>query len=380
MAGKGVNPEDGRELVAAIEKKYGEGTFHRGSESKRVIRIPTGSFELDYATGGGIPMGRCSSFWGGFSSGKTLTMLNVMKNAQNIHVFGEMMLESKIEGIRAQGEQILEMFPDGMSIVYYNIEMVWDKLFAQKIGVDTDKVFVVESSRIEEVGEMCEALLGAYHLHCIDSISEGVSLTELNGDVGDDFYAIKTRKWNSALDHIKDKMDLNENAVLFTRHVTTAIGGPGGSKEKPKGGNQLDHTIGLQIQFKRGGWLFNRDGELKTDAPQSPETLSGKAEADGFEIIARVDKNRVGRPFRTAHMQVDFGNMAVDQNYELAKAAIFFKVVEKGGAWYTLPEGMEYNGKQKVQGKKNLALAIAEIPELKKKIIDSMEEYTWLNP
>ena len=159
-----VNQEYAEELVTAIEKNYGKGTFHKGADSKRVTRIPTGSFELDYATGGGIPMGRITSFWGNYSSGKTLTLLNVMKNAQNIHIFGEMMAKSKVEGIRTQGEQILETFPDGMTIVYYNIEMVWDKDFAEKVGVDTDKVFIVETSRIEEVGEIASSLPSGPHM------------------------------------------------------------------------------------------------------------------------------------------------------------------------------------------------------------------------
>jgi recombination protein RecA len=372
-----VNEEYASELVTAIEKTYGKGTFHKGAESKRVTRIPTGSFELDYATGGGIPMGRITSFWGNYSSGKTLTLLNVMKNAQNIHIFGDMMAQSKVEGIRSQGEQILETFPDGMTIVYYNIEMVWDKDFAERVGVDTDKVYIVETSRIEEVGEIASSLLGAYHLHCIDSVSEGTSLDELNSDISDWHMGIKTRVWNKALDHMKDKMDLYENSILFTRQVTTDI--RTGSMQ-PKGGNKMDHTIGMQIQFKRGGWLFDRDGELKPEAEKSPNTLSGKAEADGFEIMARVDKSRVGRPFRTAHMQINLNNMGVDHNYELAKAAIFFKVVEKSGSWFKLPEGIEYDGKNSIQGKAKLAKVIKENVEFKNKIMNIMYEYMWENP
>jgi hypothetical protein len=148
----------------------------------------------------------------------------------------------------------------------------------------------------------------------------------------------------------------------------------------PKGGNKMDHTIGMQVEFKRGGWLFNRDGELKPEAEQSPKTLSGKAEADGFEIIARVDKSRVGRPFRTAHMQIDFNRLGVDHDYELAKAAIFFGLVEKSGSWYTLPESIQFDGKDKVQGKPKIAKAIAENPDFKKQVIDTMQEYMWLNP
>lgn len=374
-----VNKEYAKDLAAAIEKQYGKGTFHSGAESKRVTRIPTGSFELDYATGGGIPMGKISSFWGNYSSGKTLMMLNIMKNAQNIHIFGEMMLDSKIEGIRNQGEQILEMFPDGMSVVYYNVEMVWDKDFAEKVGVDNEKVFIVEGSRIEDIGTICSSLLGAYNLHCIDSISEGTSVDELNSDISDWHMGIKTRVWNKVLDHVKDKMDLYENSLLFTRQVTANFNSPRGGI-MPKGGNKMDHTIGMQVEFKRGGWLFNRDGELKPEAEQSPKTLSGKAEADGFEIIARVDKSRVGRPFRTAHMQIDFNRLGVDHDYELAKAAIFFGLVEKSGSWYTLPDGIQFDGKNKVQGKPKIAKAIAENPDFKKQVIDTMQEYMWLNP
>jgi RecA/RadA recombinase len=65
-----VDPNKRAEIVAAAEKKYGKNVMHKSSEFERIMRIPFDSIEMNVATGGGIPIGRWSRFWGGESSAK----------------------------------------------------------------------------------------------------------------------------------------------------------------------------------------------------------------------------------------------------------------------------------------------------------------------
>jgi RecA/RadA recombinase len=58
------------EITSKFTKKHGENSIKKGNEYDEVTRLPTGVFEVDLATGGGIPRGRVSEIYGPESSGK----------------------------------------------------------------------------------------------------------------------------------------------------------------------------------------------------------------------------------------------------------------------------------------------------------------------
>jgi hypothetical protein len=106
----------------------------------------------------------------------------------------------------------------------------------------------------------------------------------------------------------------------------------------------------MTVHFRRGSWLYrDKNGNL-TDDPVVINTLSGQKEPDGLEFQARIEKSRVGRPFRTARLRIDFDDMGYDTFYELAQAAIHYGAVEKSGAWYYL---LDENG-ERVEDEKGL--------------------------
>ena len=132
------DPEQQLEIaINAIRKKYGENSLRYGDEQDAIGRISTGSLAFDYATGGGIPIGRFSRFYGGFSSCKSLTCWRVIKQAQ----------------------------AQGMTCAYYNIEKQYDRSLVERIGIDSKSLMVVEGTTIEETSAKMEALLGSVDLH-----------------------------------------------------------------------------------------------------------------------------------------------------------------------------------------------------------------------
>lgn len=366
-----VNPQTINEVVSAIEKQYGENMVHSGSEFQRVAKIPFPSLELNIATGGGIPLGRLSRFFGAWSSGKSLTSMLAIRQAQNIHILAKQFLESKNDLVKRRGEQLLNTFPEGCTCAYYNVEKTYDKEFAEQLGVDINKLIVIEGSIIEKVGTILEAALGAVHFHVIDSASAAVSVDELGADIEDWHRAIKPRVWGKVLDHIQDKIDNTENSVLVIDQVRNDM--QTGAEHAP-GGNKLEHAFSMTLHFRRGKWLYRRDGMLVPQAEKNPKTLSGNPEADGFEILARVVKSKVGRPFRSARLTVDFDGLKFDRDSELVKIAEWGQVVSRSGSWYNLPNG------EKVQGQKGLAQAIQEDSKLQEAIQDFAEGYIAQNP
>jgi recombination protein RecA len=370
-----VDPNKLDEIVAAVEKQYGKDKLHLGSAAQKIPRIPFPSLELNIATGGGLPLGKISRFYGNYSGGKSLAALNLIKNAQNLNIIAEKYLESQYDEIKERGEDLLARFPDGLTCAYYNVEKVWDKVHAENVGIDTDKVLVVEGSLIEPLATIVEASLGAIHVHVIDSVSAAASVDEVSSDIEDWHRAIKARVWSKVLDHWQEHLDMTDNAIVLIDQVR--IDQMTGAHTAP-GGEKIEHASSQTLYFKRGKWLFDKEGVLKPEQPKSGDTVHGTAEPAGYEANVSVRKSRVGRPFRKAQMKIRLnpGPTRFDTTDEYLNAAVWLGVVEKsgGGGWVTLPDG------EKVQGSKKFNEYVEENPEFKRRIEDEVDLYCWRNP
>lgn len=322
--------------IDAIKAEYGNDSIHAGGESPPVSRISTGSPELDYATGGGIPVGRWSRFYGTYSSGKSLTCWNVIRNAQEL----------------------------GLKCAYYNIEKQFDEFFVASRGVDIDELLLVPGTIIEEVGTKCEALLSSVHLHVFDSCSQAISIDELACKPGDWRPGIGPRAWGKVFRRINERFDDVENTIILVDQVRKNWDT---KADEPPGGKNMEHVSSMTLQFKRGKWLFyNKDGVLNETGAKTPDTLSKLTEADGQEVQVLIKKSRVGRPFRQARLHLDFKTMEFDTLFELAKAAKYFGIVADSS------NGRYSYGDTKFVGMPALREGIAADRELQEVIKDAM--------
>jgi recombination protein RecA len=256
-------------------------------------------------------------------------------------------------------------WPDGMLCVYYNAEKQYDKSLVKKLGIDLKKLKIVQGTIAEDISVNLEALMGVAHLHVIDSVSSTVALDEIAGDVKDWHMGLKARVWGKILRRCEERFDHHDNAVVLIDQVRDVFGSQGG--EQPPGGKAIEHASSMTISFKKNGWLFRKeDGTVDPDATHA-QTLSGMPEPEGMVISARVQKSRVGRPFRSARMHLDFETMAFDTIYELAKAAKHFGIVETSGGWYKLGDGSK-----PIQGMSKFRKHLEGDLDLQHAIIDKM--------
>lgn len=332
-----VNPENLDAVLAQIEKTYGESSIRFASSKPPLKKIPTDSLQLDYATGGGIPIGRWCHWYGNFGSGKTLTSLKVIRNAQKM----------------------------GLTCALYNVEKRFNQEWAKRIGVNVDKLIIVEGTEIETVGAKMESLLTAAHLHVVDSIAASVSIDELAGDVEDWHRAIGPRAWGKVIRRINNHFDENENCIILINQVRSNMQYGGG--EEPPGGKAINFASSLSLSFRKASWLYHdKDGILSPEG-KNKDTVTGDPEPDGMEFQVRVDKNTVGNPHRTARMRLDFTTGDYDRMWDYTRLGIYFGVFERSGSWYSR------NG-QKWQGETNLKQAISESVELQKIIAKTVLE------
>lgn len=324
--------------LAQIRKEYGDDSIRVGSNYNDPPRISTGSLELDIVTGGGIPIGRITHEYGGHFSGKSLTALNTIANAQKM----------------------------GQTCAYYDIEKQFSKTWAAKHGVDVDKLLVVEKTTIEDVGTAMETLLGSVHLHVVDSIPAAISIDELAAGNDEWRPGISARAWGKTLRRIQERFDPRENTLIMINHVGTVFGKYAGGDE-PKGAKFIEYLSSLSLEFRRTSWLMRaKDGYLKTDG-ESESSISGDKTPSGIEFAVRVKKSRVCVPFQSARLRLDFATGQVDDVWSLFKAGQLYGVIEKSSpGWYIL------------DGKKVRESAIRDEiqsdDKLKQSIVDAIQE------
>jgi protein RecA len=331
-----VDPSNLDKHLSIIRKLYGEKAVVKGSDKPALRRIPTGSMELDYAIGGGVPLGRWCHFFGPKASGKTLTAYNVIANAQAM----------------------------GLTCAYYNIEKQFSEAWCKKHGIDTNKLEVVEGTVIEHVGAKLETLLSSAHVHVIDSIAFGVAEEELSMKANEWRPGISARVWGKTIRRVNERFDDTENTIIMINQTRSAFGY--GGSENPTGGAAIEYISRLSLAFRKSHWLYyTADGVLDPDT-KAGESLTGDKEPDGIEYAIRVAKSGgFGKENATARLRLDYATGQYDELWSLMKGAIYHKIVEptgKGSSWYVY-------GDQKVQGKNG----VRELIEGDKKLQDKIK-------
>ncbi|MCL2592014.1 MAG: DNA recombination/repair protein RecA, partial [Defluviitaleaceae bacterium] len=120
--------------ISGIEKSFGKGAVMKlGENTKKDIDvIPTGSLSLDLALGvGGLPKGRIIEIYGPESGGKTTTALHVVASVQ------------KAGGIAS----------------YVDAEHALDPIYAKKLGVNIDELYISQPDDGEQALEIAEAMV-----------------------------------------------------------------------------------------------------------------------------------------------------------------------------------------------------------------------------
>jgi recombination protein RecA len=116
-----------------------------------------------------------------------------------------------------------------------------------------------------------------------------------------------------------------------------------GNPETTTGGKALKYYASVRIEVRK------------------TETVKDGTTASGIRVIAKVVKNKVAPPFRTAEFDIMF-NEGISKESNLIDVAVDFGIVKKSGAWY------EYNGEKLGQGKEAARALLKENKKLYEEI------------
>ena len=303
--------------LAQIEKSFGKGSIMKmdGSQQEENLEvISTGSLGLDLALGvGGLPRGRIVEIFGPESSGKTTLCLEAVAQCQK----------------------------DGGVCAFIDAEHAFDPVYARKLGVKVEELYLSQPDTGEQALEICDTLVrsGGVDMVVVDSVAALVPKAEIEGDMGDSHVGLHARLMSQALRKLTGHIKKTNTLVVFINQIRMKIGVMFGSPETTTGGNALKFYSSVRLDIRRAGQI--KKGE----------------EVIGNETRVKVIKNKVAPPFRQAEFDILYGE-GVSWEGELIDIGVKNDIINKSGAWYS------YNGAKIGQGKDNVRVWLKENPEV----------------
>ncbi len=319
---KGATTLDANKMKAlglaldSLNKTYGKGTVMKMSDSPiaQVEIIPTGSLGLDIALGiGGLPKGRVVEIYGPESSGKTTLALHAIAEAQ------------RRGGIAA----------------FIDAEHAFDKLYAEKLGVDVENLLISQPDNGEQALEITEHLIrsGALDIVVIDSVAALVPRGELEGEMGDAKVGLQARLMSQALRKLTGTISKTGCCCVFINQLRMKIGVMFGNPETTTGGNALKFYASVRLDIRRTG------------------QIKEKEEIQGNRVKVKVVKNKVAPPFRFAEFDIMYGE-GISKVGEIVDMGVETGVLQKSGSWYS------YDTTKLGQGREAVKQLLHDNPEL----------------
>ncbi len=318
-----MNEEKAKALKNAlmiIEKQFGKGAVMQLGETanQKIPVVSTGIMSLDIALGvGGLPKGRIIEMYGPESSGKTTVALHVVAQVQK----------------------------SGGIVSYIDAEHALDPVYAKKLGVDIDSLYISQPDNGEQALEIAESMLrsNAIDLVVIDSVAALVPKAEIDGVMGDSHMGLQARLMSQALRKLTGITNKSNAIVIFINQLRQKIGVVYGNPETTTGGRALKFYASVRIDIR------------KADALKNGEEIYGN------KTKVKIAKNKVAPPFKVCEFDIIYGE-GVSREGDVLDLAVNLGFVNKSGAWYS------YNDARIGQGRENAKKFLKENPDIFEKL------------
>jgi len=312
------------ELLSSLQDKFGAGSIMKLGEMTHVnvSVIPTGSFSLDLALGvGGLPRGRVVEIFGPESSGKTTLALNVVAQAQK----------------------------QGGKAAFIDAEHAMDPEYAAKLGVNVNELLISQPDSGEEALNILESLVrsGIISVVVVDSVAALTPRAELEGEMGEQHVGRQARMMGQALRKLTAIAANTQTLVIFINQLRMKIGIMFGNPETTPGGRALPFAASVRIDIRRIAQVKKGENVV------------------GNRVKAKVAKNKVAPPFKSAEFDILFGE-GISYVGDVLNCAVTHGVIKKSGASFS------YNGERLGVGFENTKVKLKE----DKKLFDEIKEKT----
>lgn len=316
-----------------IEKTFGEGSIMKLGDNMvnmSVEAVSTGCLSIDLALGiGGIPKGRITEIFGPESSGKTTLALHVVAEVQKM----------------------------GGTAAYVDAEHALDPVYAKKLGVNIDELYVSQPDSGEQALEITETMVrsGAIDIVVVDSVAALVPKSEIEGEMGDATMGGQARLMSQAIRKLASIINKSNCIVIFINQLRSKIGVMFGNPETTTGGAALKYGASVRIDVRR------------------IDSIKNGSDIIGNRTRAKIVKNKVAPPFKSAEFDIMYGT-GISHIGDVLDLAASIDVIQKGGAWYS------YNENRIGQGRENAKKYLEENSDICLEIENKVREHFGISP
>ena len=206
------------------------------------------------------------------------------------------------------------------------------------------------TAHLEEALTICETLArsNALDVIVIDSVAALVPKAELEGEMGMATMGMQARLMSQALRKLTAILNKSKTTCVFTNQLREKVGVMFGNPETTPGGKALKFYASVRIDIRRKDTIKDSAGN-----------------AVGNHVKVKIVKNKVAPPFGEAEFDIVY-NHGINQEGCILDLGIEHGAVEKKGAW------LQFSGELIGQGKDAAQKALAEQPDLARKIVDAI--------
>ena len=312
--------------LQAIEKKYGKGSIMKmdGENVPQVEAVSSGCLTLDSALGiGGFPKGRIVEIYGPESSGKTTVALHAVAEVQK----------------------------KGGTAAFIDAEHALDPLYASKLGVEIENLYISQPDSGEQALEILETLVrsGAIDIVVVDSVAALTPQAEIDGEMGDSHVGLQARLMSQALRKLTAVASKSKCTIIFINQLREKVGVMYGNPEVTTGGKALKFYATVRIDIR------------KTDA------LKDGTEIVGNHVKAKIVKNKVAPPFKVAEFDIMYST-GISALGCMVDVAVEKGIIQKSGSWFS------YNDERIGQGREKVLDYLRNNPDLAETINGQVRE------
>jgi len=271
--------------IAAVNK------FSRNSN---VGRYSTGLTSLDYILDGGLPKSRLIEIYGMESTGKSLLSL------------------ISIASVQKQGGKAFLV----------DAEHCYDKAWASKMGVDSDKLLIAQTDTGEQALTAIERVIltNEVQLIVVDSMAAMIPKVECEGEIGDVTIGLQARMMSQGLRKINSALTKSDTTVIFINQLRMKIGVLYGDPTITPGGLALKFYASLRMSTKK----YSKD-KITDDSKV----------VIGHGITVDVVKSKISQPYLKSKFNMYFSG-GIDIDRDFFDTAVMANVITKDGNTYFL--------------------------------------------
>ncbi len=313
-----------KNILEEINKEAGERIAFTGKDINQEIEaVPTGMMPLDQAIGcGGLPKGRIIEIHGLPSSGKTSLCLGITASYQR----------------------------HGLTCAFVDAEYALNIEHAKKMGVDTDKLLIIQPDTGEQAFEAIEKLVreDAAQFIVVDSASALVPRAIIEAETGKPTMGSQARLISQGLAKLIGPVSKRGTIVIFLNQMRMNIMGGTYDPYTVTGGMALRFYATIIMQLYRDKALMQGE-ELK-----------------GYSIKVKIKKNKVGNPAEECNVDLFF-----DTGFSTESDLLIFG--EKSGIISHIGNTYKY-GEVKLGSSQNKAREfLTENPQIATEILSQLQ-------